>query len=71
MNRKNAFMCLRNSKKLASSNSVRYQENFLLKSNGYFAKKALPEHHIIFKPATKDVMDGRRKNGLFIAVPIF
>ena len=43
------------------------QENFLLKSNGYFAKKALPEHNVIFKPATKDAP----KNGLFIAVPIF
>ena len=43
----------------------------MLKSNGYFAKKALPEHHVIFKPATKDGMDGRPKNGLFIAVPIF
>ena len=43
----------------------------MLRSNGYFAKKALPEHHVIFKPATKDGMGGRPKNWLFIAVPIF
>ena len=42
-----------------------------MKSNGYFVKKALPEHHVIFKPATKDGMDGRPKHGLFIVVPIF
>ena len=45
------------------------QENFLLRSNGYIAQKALPEHRIIFKPATKDGLDGRPKYGMFIAVP--
>ena len=29
------------------------QENFLLKANGYMIKKCLPDHHIVFNPATK------------------
>ena len=46
------------------------QENFLLKSNGYIIKKALPEHRVIFKPATKDGLEGRPKGGMFVAVPL-
>ena len=45
------------------------QENFLLKSNENFARKALPDHHIIFNPATKENPDGRPINGMFLAVP--
>ena len=45
------------------------QENFLLKNNGYIAKKALPDHHVVFNPATKDDLEGRPKGGMFIAVP--
>ena len=57
---------------LISSDSVPIifnQENFLLKANGYIIKKCLPDHHIIFKPATKKGLHGRPKNGMFIAVP--
>ena len=46
------------------------QENFLLKSNGYIAKKALPEHRVFFKPASKEGLEGRPKNGMFVAVPL-
>ena len=46
------------------------QENFLLKNNKYMIKQILPEHHIVFKPATKDGFEGRPKNGMFIAIPI-
>ena len=45
------------------------QENFLLKNNGYLAKNALPQHHLILKPASKVGLEGRPKNGMFIAVP--
>ena len=45
------------------------QENFLLKNNEYVAKQVLPEHHLVFKPATKEGFDGRPKNGMFIALP--
>ena len=41
-----------------------------MKSNGYIIKKALPEHRIIFKPATKDGLEGRPKGGMFVAVPL-
>ena len=47
------------------------QENFLLKNNEYIAKQILPDHHVIVKPATKEGFDGRPKNGMFIAIPIF
>ena len=47
------------------------QENFLLRNNGYLARNALPGHHLILKPAIKDGLDGRPKNGMFIAVPLF
>ena len=46
------------------------QENFLLKNNEYIAKQVLPEHHLVFKPATKEGFDGRPKNGMFIAFPL-
>ena len=45
------------------------QENFLLKANGYMVKKCLPDHQIFFKPATKKDLNGRPKNGMFIAIP--
>ena len=45
------------------------QENFLLKGNGYMIQKCLPNHHIIFKPATKNGLHGRPKNGMFTAIP--
>ena len=45
------------------------QENFLLRNNKYKIKQALVGYHIIFKPAIKNSLDGRPKNGMFIAVP--
>ena len=45
------------------------QENFLLRNNKYKIKQALPGYHIIFKPAVKDNLEGRPRNGMFIAVP--
>ena len=29
----------------------------------------MPDFHIIFKPAIKDHLEGRPKNGMFIALP--
>ena len=46
------------------------QENFILKGNDYIIRKALPEFHVIFKPATKEHLEGRPKNGMFIALPV-
>ena len=34
------------------------------------AKNILPGHHVLFKPASKDGLDGRPTNGMFIAVPL-
>lgn len=45
------------------------QENFLLKSNGYLARNALPGHYLVLKPANKNGLEGRPTNGMFIAVP--
>ena len=45
------------------------QENFILKDNEYVARQALPDHHLIFKPANKEGFEGRPKNGMFVAVP--
>ena len=45
------------------------QENFLLEANEYKIRQCLPDHHILFKPAIKEGLNGRPKNGMFIAVP--
>ena len=45
------------------------QENFLLKSNCYKVKQCLPDTKIIFKKAEKEALEGRPKNGMFIAIP--
>ena len=45
------------------------QENFVLKKNEYTIEQTLPGHKIIFKPAVKKSLDGRPKNGMFIAIP--
>ena len=45
------------------------QENFLLKANEYVIKRTLPDYHVIFKPASKEGLTGRPKNGMFVAVP--
>ena len=45
------------------------QENFLLKANGYIIEQTLPGYHILFKPAKKDFLEGRPKNGMFVAIP--
>ena len=46
------------------------QENFILKGNSYKILQALPNSHVIIKPAVKgDMNTGRPKGGLFIAVP--
>ena len=45
------------------------QENFLLKGNCFIVKQCLPKFHIFFKPAVKEGLTGRSKNGLFVAIP--
>ena len=45
------------------------QENFVLKKNGYTIEQTLPNHKVIVKPAIKNSLDGRPKNGMFIAIP--
>ena len=45
------------------------QENFLLAANKYKIKQCLPNFHVYFKPATKDGLNGRPKNGMFVAIP--
>ena len=45
------------------------QENFLLKANGYIIKQALPDFHILLKPALKESLEGRPRNGMLIAMP--
>ena len=45
------------------------QENFLLEANEYKIRQCLLDHHILFKPAIKEGLNGRPKNGMFIAVP--
>ena len=45
------------------------QENFILHGNIFKTKQSLPNARIYFKRAVKDSMDGRPKNGMFIAVP--
>ena len=44
------------------------QDFFLLKGNNYNVKQCLPDARIIFKKAEKDSIDGRPKNGMFIAI---
>ena len=46
-----------------------YQENFLLLNNGFRVKQALPDCHIFFRKGEMDTIQGRPKNGMFIAVP--
>ena len=46
------------------------QEHFLLRNNDYLVKQTLPDHHVVFKPAVKNSLDGRPKGGLFMAVPL-
>lgn len=45
------------------------QENFVLKGNRHIVQNALPGFHAFIKPATKEQMEGRPANGMFIAVP--
>ena len=45
------------------------QENFLLKANKYKIEQCLPNFHVNFKPATKEGLNGRPKDGMFIAIP--
>ena len=46
------------------------QEHFLLKSNSYKIKKALPGYFVLIKPAIKTNHDkGRPKGGLFTLQP--
>ena len=45
------------------------QENFILNSNKYKIEQCLPDYHIYFKPASKEGLTGRPKNGMFIAIP--
>ena len=40
------------------------QENFVLKGKSYIIQKDLPEFHVIFKPATKEHLEGMPKNGM-------
>ena len=45
------------------------QENFILKGNNFKVGQCLSEAHVIFKAAVKDSLQGRPKNGMFIAIP--
>ena len=45
------------------------QENFILKGNNFKVRQCLSEAHVIFKAAVKDSLQGRPKNGMFIAIP--
>ena len=45
------------------------QENFLLKRNSYKVKQCLPNARIIFNEARKEALEGRPRNGMFIAFP--
>ena len=45
------------------------QQNFILHGNRFKINQCLPKSRIYFKKAVKDSMDGRPKNGMFIAVP--
>ena len=45
------------------------QENFLLQGNRLKIKQCLPNARIFYKKAIKDSLEGRPKNGMFIAVP--
>ena len=45
------------------------QENVLLQGNRFKIKKCLPNTRIFGKKAVKDSLEGRPKNGMFIAVP--
>ena len=61
-------------KALFTENSQYYpilcgQETFVLKGNSYKISQCLPSARVIFKGAVKDSLDGRPKNGMFIAVP--
>ena len=42
---------------------------FSLESDWFIINQALPDHHILFKHAEKDYLEGRPKNGMFIAIP--
>ena len=44
-------------------------ENFILKKNAYVIEQTLPDCKIFFKEAIKDGLEGRPKNGMFIALP--
>ena len=46
------------------------QENFTLKGNDHIIRNALPDYHVFIKPATKDHLEGRPKNGMFVALPL-
>ena len=45
------------------------QENFILNENSYRVNQTLPDFHVFFNPAVKKWIQGRAKNGMFIAVP--
>ena len=63
---------LLNCEKLHENNEIKIlcnQENFLLRGNKHLLKEALPGFHVIFKPAVKDNIEGRPKNGMFMAIP--
>ena len=45
------------------------QENFILNANEYIIRNALPDHHIFFNAAQKEHLDGRPRNGMFVAIP--
>ena len=56
-------------KKIFTKGVVLYnQENFLLQGNSYLVKKCLPDARIVFKKVVKNNLDGRPKNGMFIAI---
>ena len=63
---------LLNYEKVHDNNEIKIlcnQENFILRGNKHLLKEALPGFYVIFKPAVKDNIEGRPKNGMFIAIP--
>ena len=44
------------------------QGNFLLKANCYIIKQALPDFHILFKPALIECLEGRQRNEILLCL---
>ena len=47
-----------------------HKKNFILKGNDDIIRKTLLEFHVVFKLATKEHLEGRPKNGMFVYLPV-